>query len=78
MDLGIGNTVFYTRSNGLRHPATVVAMGWTLPIGILLGWADSGESVMQDGVHLFCHPQFRFFTSLPSISTAQCTVKFFL
>ena len=31
---------------------------------------------MQDGVHLLCHPEFRFATSLPSISTAQHTVKF--
>ena len=31
---------------------------------------------MQDGVHLLCHPKFRFATSLPSISTAQHTVKF--
>ena len=31
---------------------------------------------MQDGVHLLCHPKFRFATSLPSISTAQPTVKF--
>ena len=31
---------------------------------------------MQDGVHLFCHPKFRFTTSLPSIFTAQHTVKF--
>ena len=30
---------------------------------------------MQDGVHLLCHPKFRFATSLPSISTAQHTVK---
>ena len=31
---------------------------------------------MQDGVHLLCHPKFRFATSLPSISPAQHTVKF--
>ena len=31
---------------------------------------------MQDGVHLLCHPKFRFATSLPSISAAQHTVKF--
>ena len=30
---------------------------------------------MQDGVHLLCHPKFRFATSPPSISTAQYTVK---
>ena len=30
---------------------------------------------MQDGVHLLRHPKFRFATSLPSISTAQHTVK---
>ena len=30
---------------------------------------------MQAGVHLLCHPKFRFATSLPSISTAQHTVK---
>ena len=31
---------------------------------------------MQDGVHLLCHPKFRFATSLLSISAAQHTVKF--
>ena len=30
---------------------------------------------MQDGVHLLCHPKFRFATSLPSLSTAQHTFK---
>ena len=31
---------------------------------------ESGESAMQEGVHLLCHPKFRFATSLPSISSA--------
>ena len=31
---------------------------------------------MQDGVHLLCHPKFRFVTSLPSISATQHIVKF--
>ena len=30
---------------------------------------------MQDVVHLLCHPKFRLATSLPSIFTAQHTVK---
>ena len=36
---------------------------------------ESGESAMQEGVHLLCYPKFRFATSLPSISAAH-TVKF--
>ena len=36
---------------------------------------DIGEWAMQEGVHLLCHPKFRFATSLPSISAAH-TVKF--
>ena len=38
-------------------------------------WVESGESAMQEGAHLLCHPKFRFATSLPSISAAH-TVKF--
>ena len=36
---------------------------------------ESGESAMQEGVRLLCHPKFRFVTALPSISAAHA-VKF--
>ena len=76
MDLSIGDTVFYTRSNGLRPPATVVG---TAEDGLLhleyYQMVESGKSAMQDGVHLLCRPKFRLATSLPSISAAH-TVKF--
>ena len=47
----------------------------TPPLGILPRWVESGESAMQDGVHLLCHPKFRSPTRLPSISAIQHTVK---
>ena len=31
-------------------------------LGILPRWVESGESAMQEGVHLFCHPKFRLAT----------------
>ena len=39
---------------------------WILP-----RWVESGESAMQDGVHILCHPKFRLATSLPSISRVK-------
>ena len=65
MDLSIGDRVFYTRSN-----ACDLLPRW-------LARVECGESAMQEGVHLVCHPpKFQFATSLPSIFTAQHTVKF--
>ena len=58
-------------SSGRLFPSAAWAWGllprWlgqlkTPPLGILPRWVESGESAMQDGVHLFCHPKFRLAT----------------
>ena len=33
----------------------------TPPLGILPRWVESGESAMQDGVHLLCHKKYSTF-----------------
>ena len=62
MDLSIGDRVFYTRSNGLRPPATAV------------GTAEDGLlhlEYYQDGLRVVNRQ-----CKMESISAAQHTVKF--
>ena len=67
MDLSIGDRVFYTCSNGVRVPATVVG---TAEDGLLhLEYYQDGLRVVNRQCkmesHLLCYPKFRFATSLP-------------
>ena len=73
MDLSIGDRVFYTRSNGLLLPRWLGRL--KMDSSNTTKMVESGESAMQEGVHLLCHPKFRFATSLPPNSAAH-TVKF--